>query len=183
MNGLRRRCKPIQLIAVALLSVAAIVVSGCARSVAPALCGDEELEHDPELRVRFRAPAEWREDPVRIDGNSRQRVWVSPTGDTAFGIIRFDLPVPVGHDLALWGFLRTMRRDDGRADLVEKRWDERRQALRFVVEGKTYRLRALLHVRGFGGWSVYAGSLRDRAGNPAEIEQAEQARERTVFDE
>jgi hypothetical protein len=183
VNGSRRRCNPIQLIAVALLSVAAIVVSGCARTSQPLLPADADLQHDPELRVRFRAPAGWCEDPVRVDRNSRQRVWISPTGDTAFGIIRFDLPVPVGHDLALWGFLRTMRRDDGQADLVEKRWDEQRQVLRFVVEGKTYRLRALLHVRSFGGWSVYAGSLRERPENLAEIEQAEQSRERTVFDE
>lgn len=178
-----------KVIAVALLGVTAIVVSGCGRSAAapspigPVRQHDPRWQHDPSLRAGFGAPAGWCEDPVRVDRNSRQRVWVSPTGDTAFGIIRFDLPVPVGHELALWGFLRTMRRDDGRADLIEKRWDEQRQALRFVVEGKTYRLRALMHVRGFGGWAVYAGSLRERPENRTEIEQAEQSREQTVFGE
>lgn len=183
MNGCRRRCRPVQPIAAALLGVAAIVVSGCGRAVVPTGLTDRDRLHDPDLRASVRPPEGWREDPVRRDANSVQRVWISPSGDTAFGVIRFELPIPVGHDLALWGFLRTMRRDDGRADLLEKHWDERARGLRFVVEGKTYRLRALLHVRGLGGWSVYAGSLRERPENVAEIEQAEQARERTVFDE
>lgn len=183
MTGFGRRLRLVHSIAVALSGVAAIVVCGCATPAPPTSPTAVDLGHDPELRARLRAPDGWRDDAPRRDANSVQRVWISPSGDTAFGVIRFELPLPVGHDLALWGFLRAMRRDDGRADLLEKHWDERRRVLRFVVEGQTYRVRALLHVRGLGGWSAYAGSLRERPENAAEIELAERAREQVVFDD
>ena len=114
-------------------------------------------------------------------------VWVSPTGATAYGVVRFDTPLPVfandfGHTMAFrMGYLPAFRKDQGGAEVLEKAWDEDRRGLRFVVEGGRYKVRALFVVRGRQGWSVYAGSDRTMPENPAELAEAKAAREATAL--
>ena len=60
--------------------------------------------------------------------------WLSPSGRTAYGVIYFSLPLPVGHDLTLWGFLDEMRHSEGEATLVSKQWDENLRGLRRFLE-------------------------------------------------
>lgn len=134
-----------------------------------------------DLNATPAPPHGWALDEPRVDSDSYQLVWISPTGQTAYGVIRFDLPFPVGHDLTLFGFLRTMRAQDGQADLLDKQWDPDREALRFVVRGKQYELSALMIVRGSAGWVSYAGTRVETPVVESEKAIAEQARERTRF--
>ncbi len=131
-----------------------------------------------DLQATVTPPPGWVAQPVDRGSNHVTQVWVSPTGDTALGVIRFTLPLPVGHEWALWGFLQNMRKSEGRAELIEKRWDDSINALRFVAEGGRYRVRAVLRVHDIRGWSVFAGTLTGRAVNEAELQQAQTERER-----
>ncbi len=126
-------------------------------------------------------PDGWKAEPLKSSSEHAHQIWISPSGHTAYGIIRFNLPLPVGHDLALWGFMREMRKSEGEATLIEKSWDESSDALRFIAEGGLYKVRTILRVRGFRGWAVYAGTLRAKEVVPDELKVAEIAREHTVI--
>jgi hypothetical protein len=146
-------------------------IRGYAATV-PALLADKDLE------ARICPPPDWK---PRTDKKSLQhmhRTWLSPTGDTAYGLIRFRLPFPVTHDLALVGFLAEMKRREGEARLISKQ-SEPNGGLHFVAEGGIYRVHGTMFVRGFRGWCVYAGSLRTRPENPPELDQARAARDST----
>src|SRR4051812_17675716 len=100
----------------------------------------------------------------RADDTARyiQRVWVSPTGYTSYGVVRFTLPLPVGEDIALAGFLSQMRQDEGEARLLSKGRDSTAQdRLRFVAEGGRYHVDGTILTRGFHGWVIYSGRLRN----------------------
>ena len=124
-------------------------------------------------------PAGWHPDPLKSSATHKHQVWVSPTGHTAYGIIHFTMPLPVGHELALLGFLQNMKRTEGEANLLSKKWDSNLYAIRFVVVGGLYMVRTNLFVRGTEGWAVYAGTLRKEQIKPDELAQAEWAREMT----
>ena len=125
-------------------------------------------------------PAGWQAEAIKESSRHAHQVWLSPSGRTAYGVIHFSLPFPVGHDLALWGFMREMRRSEGEAALLEKRWDPNLRALRFVAQGGMYTVRTNLHLRGFSGWAVYAGTLTTDPVQSDELDLAEQAREHTL---
>jgi hypothetical protein len=125
-------------------------------------------------------PIGWRADPLKSTSRHNHQVWVAPSDRTAYGVIRFSLPLPVGTDVALWGFLREMRRTEGEAILLDKQWDQNLDALRFVADGGIYRVRVNLFVDGWRGWAVYAGTRRDHPIAENELEVAERAREHTV---
>ena len=118
-------------------------------------------------------------EPLKQTKNHAHQVWVSPTGHTAYGIIRFTLPLPVGPDTVLWFFLREMRASEGEARLISKRRDAQLKGLRFVAEGGQYIVRSNLTTKGLRGWAVYAGTRRDREILPSELSLAELAREKT----
>ncbi len=126
-------------------------------------------------------PLGWTLDNEGGDDRSHHRTWVSPTGKTAYGVVFFKLPIPVGHELALeYGFLPEMKKNAGEANLIAKQWDEQIEGLRFEVEGGPYYLRTSFFVRGLQGWAIYAGTRRDQPIEPAELKLAEVAREKTV---
>jgi hypothetical protein len=131
------------------------------------------------LDARVAPPTGWKVE--REDQTDRfiQRVWVSPTGHTSYGVIRFTLPLPVGQDLALWGFLQEMKRSEGESRLVQKSRDDK--GLRFIAEGGRYRVDGMIVTRGFDGWATYAGTLRSGPVDLDELELAVQARENTTF--
>jgi hypothetical protein len=124
-------------------------------------------------------PIGWKPDPLKITDKSKHRVWLSPTGATAYGVIYFNLPLPVGANLALMGFLDQMKRTTGEAIVISQTEDDQLPGYRFIADGGHYRIRCNLMTRGFHGWAVYAGSLRARPVNPDEVRVAEQARELT----
>ncbi|CAN5469104.1 hypothetical protein BH09PLA1_BH09PLA1_09410 [soil metagenome] len=125
-------------------------------------------------------PIGWLAEPLKHTSRHSHQVWISPSGFTAYGVIRSSLPLPVGYDLVLWGFMNEMKKSEGEATLISKEWDANLDALRFVAEGGKYRLRANLVVDGWQAWAVYAGTLRDHAVMEDELELAEIAREHTA---
>jgi hypothetical protein len=125
-------------------------------------------------------PAGWTPDPAKRSRNHAHQAWISPSGRTAYGVIRMNLPLPfIGPDLVLPRFIEEMRNTEGEAKLLSQRDDPRLRGIRFVVEGGQYRLRASLVTRGFRAWAVYAGTLRGQPEVPAELAVAESAREQT----
>lgn len=120
---------------------------------------------------------------MQTAAQSVHQTWVSPSGRTAYGVIRFTLPLPVGPDAALWGFLREMRRSEGEASLHSKSRDPQLGGLRFVAAGGRYNLRAYLVTAGWRGWIVYAGTRRDYEIAPDELDEAINARENTLLGE
>jgi hypothetical protein len=133
----------------------------------------------PALEASCVPPEGWAIQPIKEGKNHVHQLWLSPTGNTAYGVIRFALPFPVGPDTILWFFLREMREREGEARLISKRRDARLKGLRFVAEGGLYVVRTNLTTRGFRGWAVYAGTLRHRDILPNELNLAELARENT----
>jgi hypothetical protein len=144
-----------------------IVVSGTAQYVAPvqALCVP---------------PAGWTSEPVQTQNwRTTHQVWLSPSGHTAYGVIHFTLPLPVGTDPVLWVFMNQMRREQGDAKLLSKQWDSNIKGVRFVAQGGLYTVRTNLLLRGFDGWAIYAGTHNDEAVVDNELALAERAREQT----
>ena len=157
----------------------------CTTRVRPALESTDKDLSGPTavlaVQAICRPPLGWKPDPLKQSSVHTHQVWISPSGRTAYGVIYFHLPVPVGHDLALWGFLNQMRSTEGEAKLIDKVWDPNLNALRFVAEGGRYTVRANLFVDGFVGWAVYAGTLRAYPVNQLELELAQRAREDTAI--
>jgi hypothetical protein len=168
------------------------VVSGC-RSQSPRADSDVEQQaialavasglNPPQRNVDVQAkvvpPVGWNAEPLKRSDNHAHQVWISPGGSTAYGIIYFNLPLPVGPDLTLWGFMQQMQRVEGRATLISRQNDNALPGLRFVAEGAIYTVRVNLIVGGFHGWAVYAGTLNQKPVNRDELVLAIRAREQT----
>jgi hypothetical protein len=155
-----------------------------ATQLAPTTFPSEETDltpatTQPSLRALSRAPLNWTAKPLIDDKRQSHTVWISPSGDTAYGIIRVGLPLPAPHEPVLWVFLSEMRKREGEATLLAKQWDDAVRGLRFEAEGVKYLLRATLSVRGMTCWVVYAGTHRDKPINEEELQQAIRARELT----
>jgi len=136
---------------------------------ATAPVGMTEPTFDPELSADVAPPQGWRLEQKSESDRHDHETWVSPTGRTAYGVVFFRMPLPVGPDLALrYGFLPQMRRAEGEATLVSKAYDPAVGGLRFVVEGGLYRVRSTMFTRGTRGWAVYAGTLRKEPVDEAE---------------
>jgi hypothetical protein len=133
----------------------------------------------PSVEARCVPPIGWTMDPLKQTQNHAHQVWVSPTGHTAYGVIRFSLPLPLGPDTVLWFFIREMRASEGEARLISKRRDAKLKDFRFIAEGGRYIVRANLTTKSLRGWAVYAGTRRDREILPSELSLAELAREKT----
>lgn len=147
----------------------------------PMLGALSPAEPNADVEATVTPPAGWRAEPLKSSGKHNHQIWISPSGDTAYGVIRFKMPLPVGPDLALrLGILPEMRRTEGEARLISSQRDPDLPGLRFVAEGGLYRLRSNLITRGRRGWVVYAGTLREEEIVPDELALAELAREHTA---
>ena len=124
-------------------------------------------------------PAGWRLALRKADTRHIHKVWISPSGATAYGVIFFHLPFPVGPDLALLGFLQQMKIAEGAANLITRSDDAALPGVRFVADGTHYRIRAKLTTAGFEGWTCYAGTRLDRPVNEPELDVDVMAREQT----
>ena len=134
----------------------------------------------PPVEAMVAPPPGWQPDPLKRTSSHAHQVWVSPSGNTANGVIRMNLPFPfIGPDMVLKPFLEEMRRTEGKATLLSRRPDRRLPGIRFVAEGGEYKIRTNLLTRGYRAWAVYAGTRQGSAEVPQELELAEQARERT----
>jgi hypothetical protein len=163
------------------------ITLGCAspKATAPSAApstlpsGLGERSFVPSVEAACAPPAEWSMRPLKQSKNHTHQVWLSPTGNTAYGVIRFSLPLPVGPDTVLYFFLREMRASEGEARLISKRKDSQLKGLRFVAEGGLYVVRTNLTTKGLRGWAVYAGTRRGHDILPNELSLAELARENT----
>jgi hypothetical protein len=134
---------------------------------------------DPLLFAAVVPPIGWVPDPPKTSDNHRHQVWISPHKSTAYGVIVFKLPFPVGPSLALWGVLREMKNREGEANLLDRKDDASLPGIRFVAEGGKYAVRGNLSTDGLRGWVIYAGTLRAKPVDAPELKLAEQAREAT----
>jgi hypothetical protein len=135
----------------------------------------------PAVEAQVDPPAGWIPQPLHRSPRHTHQIWLSPTGDTAYGVIRFELPVPVGPDIVLWYFMREMRKSQGDGVLLSKEPDPVfRGGILFVAEGGPYRIHTSLLTRGWRGWAIYCGTLRNHPINQEELDLAERAREYTV---
>ncbi len=142
---------------------------------------------DERLEAFVVPPTTWELDPPKIDDERSHLTWLSPTGDTAYGVVFFQLPrivafVPGGeflHNRAADGYMEALQEETGEATLIEKQWVDEEQAMRMEAEGGPYHIRSVMRIRGLTGWSVYAGTLRDREVNEEELDLAVRAREAT----
>ena len=132
----------------------------------------------PELEAMCGPPKGWVAQPLERDSKHTQQVWISPSGRTALGVIRFDLPVPATDKIALWGFVQEMKRREGQGKLISKK--PLPEGLAFVAEGGKYRIRGTVVTRGLRGWVVYAGTLLQEPVEVDELELAVQARDNTA---
>jgi len=134
----------------------------------------------PEVDALVTPPAGWNPDPIKSSDQHKHQVWKSPSGKTAYGIIHFSLPLPVPATWVLDPFLNQMRKSEGDATLIgQPQRDDSLPGVRFTAEGGDYRMRINLICKGFRGWAVYAGTLRNQAEVPAELHLAEIARDKT----
>lgn len=124
-------------------------------------------------------PIGWLAEPIKSSPKRQHQIWLSPTGSTAYGVIRFSIPLPMSEDLVLPFFIQAMRDSEGQATLLEKSHDPSSGDLLFVAEGGMYKIHSRLIVRGLTGWAIYAASRTGQTPIPAEFHLAELARDYT----
>lgn len=134
---------------------------------------------DPDVVAVIDPPLGWKQDPPKVTSDHIHKVWLSPTRDTAYGVIHFSMPFPVGPGMALGGFLDQMKKTEGNANLLSRQDDPKLPGIRFQAEGGLYTIQANLMVDGWEGWAIYAGTLRGQVDPPAELDIAQRAREYT----
>ena len=141
---------------------------------------------DAELEAVVVPPSGWEADPLKSSDKHNHRVWLSPTGDAAYGVIYARLPKLAAfapsrylHNRVLNEFMAAMKADQGEAALLSKRWDGDANRMSFEAEGGLYKIDSALSVRGLSAWSVYAGTLRSKPPNEAEMALARKARDAT----
>jgi hypothetical protein len=136
--------------------------------------------HSPLVDALVAPPAGWVQDEPKTSDKHSHQVWKSPTGATAYGVIHFGLPLPVPASWVLPSYLSAMKESEGEATVIgQPLKDDALPGIRFTVDCGDYRMRTNLICKGFGGWAVYTGTLRDRPEVPAEVELAERARDKT----
>src|SRR6185437_2869060 len=145
----------------------------------PATPGLTPLHAFPQGDAYIDPPVGWRQDKMDVDANHTHAVWLSPTGDTAYGVVLMYLPLPVGPDMVLWGFLNHLRATDKEANVLRKEKAADLPGLRFVAESGSYLIRVNLTVHSWKAWAIYAGTLRAKGVNPPELKLAEEARDNT----
>ena len=169
---------------------------GCSRTVLRAderptsrpVQGIGEGYFEPRVESFVVPPRGWDLDPPKGDDQHVHLVWLSPSRDTAYGVIFLQIPgwVPTAiipsrslHNTVLDEFVKKMREDQGEAELVSSEWDEPNDRLNFVARGKVFTIHSFLTVRGHAGWAAYRGTKTGDNEPPNEIALADRARDAT----
>src|SRR3954464_4815377 len=147
------------------------------RAFQPPMAGLMRPTPNEDVQAMVTPPIGWIPQPLKFSDRHTHQIWLSPTGDTAFGAIRFRLPWPVGPTLLLGRFLAEMRRVEGSGTLISKQDDPELPGIRFVAESDIHRVRVNLTTHGFRGWAFYAGTNVGKLENAAELQLAERARD------
>ena len=199
-TALMFRPMTLRIAAVATLLVSLSATPGCSRSTlreddrpAAAVVRDAQDgprfdgRFDPRVEAFILPPQGWEMDPPKINDVRTHLTWLSPTGDTAYGVVYFDVPMiasfmPGGrflHDKAADGYLEEFGKEVGGATEVAREYDDDLNAMRVTADGGPYRVRNVLRIRGRKGWSVYAGTLLANDVRADELAVAVAAREAT----
>jgi hypothetical protein len=147
------------------------------RAILPPMQGLSPVAPNEILQAMVTPPAGWKPEPLKSSDRHFHQIWLSPSGQTAFGAIRFRLPLPVGPSLLMGRFLAEMRRLEQTSDVLSREDDPELPGIRFVAEGTIHKVRVNLITHGFRGWAFYAGTFTGKEENKAELELAERARE------
>ena len=147
------------------------------RAVAPPMAGLMPPTPNDEVQAMVTPPVGWIPQPLKYSDRHTHQIWLSPSGETAYGAIRFKLPWPVGPRLLLGRFLAEMRRVEQTSTLLSKEDDPDLPGIRFVAESSIHKVRVNLITHGFRGWAFYAGTNVGHEETKAELELAERARE------
>ena len=158
--------------------IGAIFLAGCQSSAPHSanfenLPGLTESAYVPTVVATCPVPIGWQPQPLKANNRHTHEVWISPSGMTAYGVVHINLPLPLGPDLALSGFISAMRKSEGDAKLVEQHADSR--GIAFVADGGRYHLRAQMIVQGWEAWTIYSATLRGKPTVPDELKLAELA--------
>lgn len=125
-------------------------------------------------------PVGWVQEETKSSSDHVHLSWKSPSGKTNFGVIYFSLPLPLPANWIFDRYIGAMKESEGEAKVIEGPLnDSSLPGVRFTVETGPYRMRTNLICKGFHGWSVYAGTLRDQPEVPDELAAAERARDHT----
>jgi hypothetical protein len=136
------------------------------------------------LRALVAPPNGWKPNPLEAEKDHAHQTWVSPTGNTAYGVIYFGLPLPMPAPWLLGPFLDEMKKREGKADVLGQPYkDDSLPGIRIVVESQQFKMRMNLVVRGFQAWAIYAGTRNNAAEVSTELKLAEMAREQTKVGE
>ena len=177
-----------------IVAVLSLLLSGCGGKppAAPATLPATQAsllappQHVPAVRATCRPPLGWAAEPLKKTNKSEHQVWISPTGDTAYGVlnVRHLLMALASNERILSEFLDGMRATEGAAELVEKQNDPAiaggRGGIRFIARGGKYTVRANLTSAGRDAWIWYAGTLSGAPVRDDELRTAEIARDQTV---
>lgn len=145
-----------------------------------------EPQYVESVRATCRPPAGWSAEPLKKTKSSEHQIWISPSGDTAYGVlnVRHLLMALASNERILHEFLDGMLKTEGAADLLEKSPDPHiaggRGGIRFIARGGTYTVRANLTSTGRNAWVWYAGSQTGKPVREDELRVAEFARDQTV---
>jgi hypothetical protein len=171
--------------------LAAAVVSGCSTANTPVVHHPQPTTAPAEvaglstpkpvdsIQALCPIPKGWKAEPIKHSDKHTHQVWLSPSGRTAYGVIHFSLPLPVGAEMVLPFYLKAMKKTEGEAILQRKERDPNLPGIRFVAEGGQYKTWTNLIVNGWQGWAVYAGTIINQEIDPAELDLARRAREHT----
>jgi len=147
------------------------------RAIQPPMSGLMPPTPNDDIQAMVTPPIGWTPLPLKFSDRHMHQIWLSPTGDTAYGAIRFKLPWPIGPRLLLGRFLSEMKRVELSGTLISKEDDPELPGIRFVAQSDIHKVRVNLMTYGFRGWAFYAGTNVGQADNEAELKLAERARE------
>jgi hypothetical protein len=179
-------------IATACLTLCTLLIAGCQpkHPSYPAYQPSTQPLTDTGLSPRQRMdnvdaivapPTGWQTEETKSDEDHVHLSWKSPSGKTNYGVIYFNLPLPVPATWIINPYLDAMKKSEGEANVIQGPVEDKAlPGLRFTVECGDYRMRTNLVCKGFHGWAIYAGSLRNQPESPEEIHLAERARDHTL---
>jgi hypothetical protein len=133
-----------------------------------------------EVDAIVQPPAGWEREETKASSDHVHLSWKSPSGKTNYGVIYFSIPVPIPASWLFDRYIAAMKESEGEAKVIEGPLNDRNlPGVRFTVETGPYRMRTNLICKGFHGWSIYAGTLREQPEVPDELRLAERARDKT----
>jgi hypothetical protein len=125
-------------------------------------------------------PVGWQQEETKSTEDHVHFSWKSPSGKTNYGVIYFSIPLPLPASWIYDRYIAAMRQSEGEAKVIAgPANDSSLPGVRFTVETGPYRMRTNLVCKGFHGWSVYAGTLRNQPEVAEELALAERARDKT----